>query len=479
MKPIRRLLLLLPPCLAHPVAADPADAPDRLSAAGHPAQRHAAPRMLFGDATRHGRPFAKDPSVIRLGDRHLLYYSMAPSNKKGAPRGWAIGIAESRDLVNWNKAGEILPLQACEQNGLVNGKALLLGGKVHLFYNTYGNGKNDALCHATSDDGIHFTRNPGNPVLRPAGDWNSGRAIDCDAFEFGGKLWLIYATRDPSMRTQMLVAATADPNSDFGPAAWTPVGDGPVLKPELPWETQCIEAPSVIERDHTLYLFYGGGYNNDPQQIGCASSTDGRHWTRLCREPLIPNGPPGDWNSSETGHPGVFTDTGGRTFLFVQGNNDKGKTWHLSAYEITWRRGRPEVLWDSSTFPMARPGPSPHCENGINYSRGWTCWPAHGPPDGGLHHSNTADATAVWENRGGEVTLIHKTGPDCGIARVFINDRPAATPELDTYSPQVDWNHRTVLATKLPPGTHTITVKVTGRKNRASSGTWVRVVDFE
>jgi beta-1,2-mannobiose phosphorylase / 1,2-beta-oligomannan phosphorylase len=64
-----------------------------------------------------------------------------------------------------------------------------------------------------------------------------------------------------------------------------------------------------------LYLFYGGGYNNDPQQIGCALSKDGVHFERLFQEPLIPNGEPGDWNASETGHPGVFEDSDGRMYL--------------------------------------------------------------------------------------------------------------------------------------------------------------------
>ena len=41
-------------------------------------------------------------------------------------------------------------------------------------------------------------------------------------------------------------------------------------------------------------------YNNDPQQIGVASS--------------------------ESGHPGVFVDADGTPHLFYQGNNDGGKT---------------------------------------------------------------------------------------------------------------------------------------------------------
>lgn len=77
------------------------------------------PEMYFGDTDRTGLPFAKDPSVIRFGDRYLMYYSIAAFTKyrapANAPKGWAIGIAESRDLVNWKKIGEILPEQDCEK----------------------------------------------------------------------------------------------------------------------------------------------------------------------------------------------------------------------------------------------------------------------------------------------------------------------------------------------------------------------------
>ena len=304
----------------------------------------------WGDTDRIGRPFAKDPSVIRFNDRYLMYFSICPFAKDRLPagtkkNGWAIGIAASRDLVAWQKAGEILPEQECEQNGLVNGRVIKIGYRLHLFYNSYGNGKHDAICHATSADGLKWARDPGNPILRAQGGWNSGRGIDCDVLEHDGKLLLYFATRDPTMKTQMLVVASASMRSDFSRAAWRQIGDGPVLKPELPWETKCIEAPSLIKRDGTIYLFYGGGYNNDPQQIGCASSKDGLRFTRLfVDQPMIPNGKPGEWNSSETGHPGVFLDDDGQTCLFFQGNPDQGKSWYLSQVKIGWRDGRPFVM---------------------------------------------------------------------------------------------------------------------------------------
>jgi arylsulfatase A-like enzyme len=319
------------------------------------------PRMMFGDTSRLGRPLAKDPSVIRWGGRYLMYFSLPPFAKErapaGAPRGWSIGIAESHDLVNWNTIGELLPEQECDQNGLCAPGARILDGQVHLFYQTYGNGPRDAICHAVSDDGVNFRRNPSNPVFRPTGGWNNGRAIDAEAFPDGERLLLYFATRDPTGRTQMLGVASAPLKSDFSRDTWRQLSDAPILRPELPWETRCIEAASIIRRGDRLVMFYAGGYNNDPQQVGVATSRDGVSWTRLFNEPLLPNGAPGEWNASESGHPGIFEDDDGRTYLFFQGNKDKGRTWFLSRVEIGWHGHRPVVLGAARPPPSSSPAP--------------------------------------------------------------------------------------------------------------------------
>ena len=307
----------------------------------------AAEPMRWADSSRLGRPFAKDPSVIRFGGRYLMYFSLPPFAKElaptNAPRGWSIGIAESTNLTDWRKVAELWPEQDCDRNGLCAPGARVLDGQVHLFYQTYGTGTNDALCHAVSDDGLRFRRDASNPVFRPRGAWTCGRAIDAEVFPFGDRLLLFYATRDPQMKTQMLGVAAAPLKSDFSRGTWTQLGDGPILKPELPWETRCLEAPTLCQRGDTLFLFYAGGYNNDPQQVGVATSNDGVNWKRLSDQPLLPNGAPGEWNSSESGHPGLFVDTDSRTWLFFQGNPDKGRTWLLSCEEVTWTDGRPLV----------------------------------------------------------------------------------------------------------------------------------------
>lgn len=303
--------------------------------------------MMFGDTKRLGVPFAKDPHVIKFEGRFLMYYSVPGyTDKTGKLHGWGIGIAESKDLVNWKRTGEVNtdPAAAYESKGMAAPCALVIGRKVHLFYQTYGNGMKDAICHAWSKDGIRFTRNKTNPIFSPDGSWNCGRAIDAEVIPFKGQFFLYFATRDPQYKIQMLGVAVAPGNTNFDRKDWKNISnDGPILKPELQWERDCIEGASVINKNGELFMFYAGAYNNAPQQIGVAKSNDGIHWKRLSEDPFLANGKPGEWNSSESGHPHIFANPAGDDYLFFQGNNNMGKTWLISNYKVTWNNHLPKM----------------------------------------------------------------------------------------------------------------------------------------
>lgn len=299
--------------------------------------------MYFADDSC-GRNYSKDPAVVHFKGKYYLYYSVPPSQSKEELKGWSIGVAVSEDLENWSVAGRLQPEQEIEKNGFCAPGAMVFNQKVHLFYQSYGNFPADKICHAVSEDGLHFQRNPKNPIFSPIGSWNNGRAIDADVIADGRRLLMYYATRDPSGKIQMLGVCEAPLDSDYGPEQWKQLGSGSILKPKLAWERQCIEAPAVCKYDGRFYVFYGGGYNNQPQQIGCAVSQDGVTFRRLQEEPFLPNGRPGEWNSSESGHPFVFQDTDGRWYLFYQGNGDDGKTWYISKREFLFREGKPALL---------------------------------------------------------------------------------------------------------------------------------------
>lgn len=308
------------------------------------------PRMYYADDVS-GRPFSKDPAVVKFQGTYRLYYSVPPYKDKPTA-GWSIGVATSKNLVDWKKVGELRNTGPAEAKGFTAPGAIVLNNKIHLFYQTYGNGRRDAICHAWSDDGLEFARNPTNPIFRPEGDWNVGRAIDADVITHGDKLLLYWSTRDPEMEIQMQGVAAAPWDSDFSRRHWTQLNpDGPILAPTVPtelddpgldlsWEKKCIEAAAMARHNGRLYMFYAGGYNNDPQQVGVAVSDDGVHFKRLSDEPLVPNGPAGSWNSSESGHPYLFQGDE-QDYLFYQGNNTNGKTWYLSVLPIDWNDGRP------------------------------------------------------------------------------------------------------------------------------------------
>ncbi|MCB1126644.1 MAG: family 43 glycosylhydrolase [Verrucomicrobiae bacterium] len=290
--------------------------------------------------------------MVRFRGRYWLYYSIPPYEGK-AGAGWTIGVATSGNLVDWTKAGELSNTGPAEASGFTAPGAIVIGDQVHLFYQTYGNGRNDAICHAWSKDGRTFDRDPTNPIFRPTGSWSCGRAIDADVIVFDGRLLLYWATRDPAMKVQMQGVAAAPLDGTFSRDQWTQLNpDGPILAPQVPtrldapgldlaWESQCIEAAAMALHDGRLYMFYAGGYNNEPQQIGVAVSEDGVNFKRLSDQPLLPNGPTGSWNHSESGHPFLFQDEDGQDYLFHQGNNTGGKSWYLSVVPIDWQDGHP------------------------------------------------------------------------------------------------------------------------------------------
>lgn len=296
--------------------------------------------MLFTNKT-WDRNFAKDPAVVKYKGKYYLYFSCIPAQNKAS---LGVGIAVSYNMRDWEMAGELQHTQDCEMNGIGAPAAIVLDGKIHLFYQTYNNGAKDAICHAVSDDGVSFVKDDSNPVYHPSDDWCCGRAIDADVCVFENKLMMYIATRDHEFKRQMLGCASAPLNSDFSRGSWTQSVSASVLKPELDWEGDCIEAPAAITDRGKVYMFYGGNYNCHPQQIGCAVSENGVDFTRISDIPFMKPGKDGDFNSCESGHPYVFRDDDGKCYLYYQGSPDMGNNWYLSMCEIAFIDGKPVIV---------------------------------------------------------------------------------------------------------------------------------------
>jgi predicted GH43/DUF377 family glycosyl hydrolase len=282
-------------------------------------------------------PFAKDPGVCHYDGRYWLYYTRRPTEDCDR---YTIGVATSVDAESWQRR-TVLPPDFGDP-GLAAPSVAVRDGAIHLFCQTYGDFGEEGIWHAVSADGETFAPNPHNPIFRPTGDWTSGRAIDAETIHVGDRCYCYYATRDPSGERQVLGLASAPIASGFAPEDWRQHGDGPILEPEREWETDCIEAPAVCEHDGRYYLFYGGGYCTDPQQIGCAVSEDGVEWERVSDDPLLAVDP-GTWRADSTGHPDVFTAPEDTTWLFYQGTDDGGESYAISKARVEWVDGTPRI----------------------------------------------------------------------------------------------------------------------------------------
>ena len=305
--------------------------------------------MKYGDTSRSTTPFAKDPTVIRHGNEYLMYYSVTafdPSPDNSTPPkfdDWHTAIARSEDLVNWTRVSD-LDLRDTKGNkiyGAVAPCVRKLDGKIHIFYQMAWEGTDGVsnIWHAMSEDGITFTNTCDRPIIVPVTDWSIKRSIDAEYYRVGDKLILLFATRDKTATYQIMGMAEAPYGCDYGPDKWTLLSvDGPLMKPEYPWEMSCTEAPTVIRHKGIWYMFYAGAYNHEGQQIGLATSGDGYHFQRIAPDGLLfTHGAEGTWNQGESGHPGVFQDDDGQVYLFFQGKASLNDTYYLSVCKVHFK----------------------------------------------------------------------------------------------------------------------------------------------
>ena len=115
----------------------------------------------------------------------------------------------------------------------------------------------------------------------------------------------------------------------------------------------------------------------------------------------------------------------------------------------------------------------------VQYGTQWSMASDTGASGGTVHESRTTGADAWFTFRGSSVTIYLRSGPSNGIASLYLDKSGTPVAEVDLYAATPGTVSRSF--TNLVPGgipledRHNIRARVTGRKNAASTGTWVRV----
>jgi len=226
------------------------------------------PILEVGKQGAFDRGSVFDPSVVRFGDRHLLYYSATTGDAHGfaaellggvpetlLPSGETVGLAVGDGPFRFTKR---------EENPVMAGRcphAFVWEGRVFLYFVRVADG-GYRIHLAISDDGVHFTEAQGEPVLSPGG-----------------------------------------------------VGE---------WDARSVTTPCVFSEDGAFYMLYAGDAEglDDPTGIGIAVSTDLLRWEKLVGNPIFVTGEPGRFDSASVAGPRLkrFGDT---YFLWYGGSDRK------------------------------------------------------------------------------------------------------------------------------------------------------------
>jgi len=227
----------------------------------------------------------------------------------------------------------------------------------HMYYSGY-NGDRMTICHATSPDGIAWTRNAANPILVSDPTTWQGRSLQLprvliidDVFHMwfrandrvghalsqNGLDWTFTGSPviegTPGSWDEDLVAIAEVLYDDSLFHAWftgannniTAIGyatseDG-VEWQKLPtpvfeasddgWDSGLIYASSVVHNGDYFYMWYSANDGSERSRIGRASSMNGTSWARITRDdPEIGYGAQGSWNAAASFYPNAIIHNG-------------------------------------------------------------------------------------------------------------------------------------------------------------------------
>src|SRR5690554_4234227 len=110
-----------------------------------------------------------DPNgLVYFQGYYHVFYQYHPYSPNWGPMHW--GHARTKDFINWEHCPIALaPSEEYDADGCFSGSAVVENGVLHLFYTGHQvmHGKvSQVQCKATSTDGIHFIKDPSNPLIR-------------------------------------------------------------------------------------------------------------------------------------------------------------------------------------------------------------------------------------------------------------------------------------------------------------------------
>lgn len=245
------------------------------------APRRHDPPVLTPTPDSYDAGHALDPCVVYRDGVYHMWYTARPAWYLGegpSQRTTSVAYATSTDGRNWSKRGLALEPTGGWEGLRVSSPAVLAhGGVFHMWYRGESGryGATD-IGHATSPDGVRWTRDPLNPVTVDGSAatrfvHRPGAVVQA---ELGYVMWAARGGRVARF-------------TSIDGVSWRDEGDALATDGSV-WEAGDVADLSVVRRDDGYEMWYVA------DGVRGATSDDGVHWTPSGS--VVEPGPPGGWS---------------------------------------------------------------------------------------------------------------------------------------------------------------------------------------
>jgi predicted GH43/DUF377 family glycosyl hydrolase len=272
----------------------------------------------------------------------------------------SFGYATSDDGITWIKSPSNPVMEpgtpdSWDGGNLDNASVVIVGEMYHMFYSAVDATNDNRIGHATSPDGINWTKNPSNPVIDIGvlGSWDQFEAMHPFVLYNNGQFHMYYNGHDGL--TQRIIYATSP-----GGTVWTRYTALPMLEKGAPgsWDDDELGPLSVIITGDMFHMWYTGWNTSDDIRIGYATSPDGLTWTKHGSNPVLAPGDPGAWDDMMIAVPFV-TNVDSLVMYYGGYDGTSFQTGYagsasslvatlLQGYEAAWCGSHVEISWTLS-----------------------------------------------------------------------------------------------------------------------------------
>jgi predicted GH43/DUF377 family glycosyl hydrolase len=238
-----------------------------------------APRIVLPPSPDSDWEFEVNrPVVVHRDDGYHMWYTGQTWNKQSAKDGnqdghSAIGYAISKDGITWENREKVIAADLPWEGVALMSPHVLWDEQRKQWRIWYSGGEQyepNAIGHATSTDGVHWTKDANNPIFRadPQHEWEKERVAGCQVIQDSGWYYIFYIGYRDIDHAQIGLARSRD-----GLTNWERLPANPIIRAAgKGFDADACYKPYALFADGKWMLWYNGRTVH-LEQIGLATRT--------------------------------------------------------------------------------------------------------------------------------------------------------------------------------------------------------------